>query len=473
VEKEIEGRPVRVVRTDEFVFVGDMTVEQFLGEVAKRGPIQTSKITTEYAYPNTWFRYCCEKILYKAKKYGIDTLAYYEPIKGAIVRIYFFYGDGELQTIPEQAALEMINELPFGQDPAPHPNDIEFVSIVRGSPTDGRYNLTVTLKNNTPRDTHAFVKAMIGYEDTEWHGVYQPISANGSTTFTFTLPKMYFVSDGIVQTGIITVTDTENLMSGGGEPTPPPTKGRLSKWRPCPPGTGITVKGGLGQGTFGAVVLKNGMKKILSNNHVLAAFGNVAIGSPVYQPPYSTTNVLAKLESFVPVSQSTPNKVDCALASPVSQDDITPNILVKNDSLDGSLIPKGVKEAYVDQRVVKSGSSSGYTEGAVLFTDGSIKVNVPHGTGVFIFDDIIIGTKGLASEGDSGSLLMDKDTLEAVGLIFASSSTTSAACRIQSILEALGCTLYTEGAPPYVPPAKAHVTFTSNPTGANILLKKK
>ena len=250
---------------------------------------------------------------------------------------------------------------------------------------------------------------------------------------------------------------------------PEPSEGRLKKWRPCPPGTGITVKGGLGRGTFGAVVLKNGMKKILSNNHVLAAFGRVAIGSPVYQPPYSTGDVLAHLESFIPIKSDADNFVDCALASPVSQDDITPSIIMKSNSYTPSFIPKGVGKAYVNEKLVKSGSSSGYTKGEVYSTDSTVQV-AGVSNEIYTFKHIIVASKSLASPGDSGSLFVDETTLEAVGLCFAGSNNTSAACDIQSILGALGCTLYTEGVP--TPPKETYIKATSSPSNASIWLKK-
>ena len=247
---------------------------------------------------------------------------------------------------------------------------------------------------------------------------------------------------------------------------PEPTEGRLKTWRPCPPGTAIAVKGGLGRGTFGAVVLKGGLKKILSNNHVLAAFGTVEIGAPVYQSPASK-EVLANLESFISLSASNVNTVDCALASPISQDDIIPSIIIKSDSYEPFFIPKGVEAAYVNQKLVKSGASSGYTQGEVYSTDSTVKVTVFNQE--YTFDHIIICSKPLASPGDSGSLFVDKDTLKAVGLCFAGSDTSAAACDIQSVLDALGCTLYTTGV---TPPQKSYINATSSPSNASIWLKK-
>ena len=248
--------------------------------------------------------------------------------------------------------------------------------------------------------------------------------------------------------------------------SPEPTEGRLKTWRPCPPGTAIKVSGGIGRGTFGAVVLKNGLKKILSNNHVLAAFGTVKIGATVFQAPEST-DVLAKLESFIPLSTVKDNTVDCALASPTSQDDIIPDIIINDDTYTPSFIPKGVTAAYPNQKLVKSGARSGYTQGEVYSTDSSLKVTVFGET--YTFNHIIVCTKSLASPGDSGSLFVDKDTLKAVGLCFAGSDTTSAACDIQSVLDALGCTLYTEEAPP---PPKTYIKAASSPSNASIWLKK-
>jgi len=79
---------------------------------------------------------------------------------------------------------------------------------------------------------------------------------------------------------------------------------RTDKWRPAPGGVSIGHKD-ITAGTLGGVVIKNGSRMILSNNHVLANSNDAEIGDSIYQPgPYDgggSNDKLALLHSFAPI----------------------------------------------------------------------------------------------------------------------------------------------------------------------------
>lgn len=203
-----------------------MSRAEFLAEVKKRGMLATSKISTAGSSKDQWVRMCCATLFYWVSALGISVIADYDPILGEATDVRF----PGVDRIPRRYAFEMLDKLPFGEEPTPNPKDIEIVTFNRGSSTNGRYNVNITVKNNTPRNTHAFIKAVIDLSG--WHGVYEPISANKTASFTFTLPKIYFQPGGKVQTGIITVTDSFYLIS---------TPKRAVTFVSFPPGAEVSV----------------------------------------------------------------------------------------------------------------------------------------------------------------------------------------------------------------------------------------
>jgi len=229
-------------------------------------------------------------------------------------------------------------------------------------------------------------------------------------------------------------------------------KSRFDKWRPAPPGVAIgNYRTAPLWGTFGCVVVKNSKKMILSNNHVLAATNTGKKGDDIFQPRKGEN--IAKLHSFVPIIQSPEgkNKVDCALAEPNEEGDITPGIII-GKTYEPYFIPQGVMDASPNQKVKKCGAMSGYTTGTVSTTDTSL--SCWYGDKEYLFEDLIVASK-MCSSGDSGSLLMDEGTNKAVGLILGGSSTSCIACKIQTVLSELNCEIYTEEGgviqPPFVP----------------------
>jgi len=195
-------------------------------------------------------------------------------------------------------------------------------------------------------------------------------------------------------------------------------------------------------GTFGAVVQDAaGKRYILSNSHVLANEGTLAIGSPIFQTglldldPGTTKRQIATLSKFIPFDPQ-PTLVDCAIA------EVTPpNILLNEILYIGA--PKGVSKAKQDMSVHKFGRTSGYTAGRIKMVSTDSTVDYERGSVVFKNQIVIVGLNGSAfsASGDSGSLIVEREGQTAVGLLFAGSSSHTLANHIEDVLSALNVTL--------------------------------
>ncbi|MFZ5646200.1 MAG: hypothetical protein ACOY30_01105 [Bacillota bacterium] len=233
--------------------------------------------------------------------------------------------------------------------------------------------------------------------------------------------------------------------------------GRTGKARPARPGMSIGHYK-ISAGTFGAVVrdVKNGELLILSNNHILANATDgkdrrAAPGDSVLQPgPYdggTEGDKIAELLRFWPLIRAEKqadcpvaagaarvgsklvhifrhdydlrfvkrnqgsNIIDAALARPVSRD------LIASEILDLGR-PEGTAVAAVNDRVIKSGRSSGKTGGAVTAIGVTLRVDL-NDNEVGMFSDQVVSDM-VSKGGDSGSLVLNEN-MSAVGLLFAGS----------------------------------------------------
>lgn len=203
------------------------------------------------------------------------------------------------------------------------------------------------------------------------------------------------------------------------------------KRRPIRPGTSVGFKipppndAFVMAGTFGAVVKKAGQRFILSNNHVLAENGVVALGAPIFQPGLldggnPATDQVAKLTHFISVKGTGLNKVDCAIA------EILPGIPVNPRHMPsvGKLNSTTPIQAVNNMLVMKTGRTTGHTRGKIIDTAADVNVGFNDASGndiVGTFSDqiIIVGSPspgGFSTNGDSGSLIVDRATKRATGL---------------------------------------------------------
>ncbi len=228
---------------------------------------------------------------------------------------------------------------------------------------------------------------------------------------------------------------------------------RTKKFRPAPGGVSIghylVTAGTL------AVIVKDrvdGEVVILSNNHVLANENRASRGDQILQPgPYDGgklfIDTIGYLKRFVSIKFShyycplretlyklvkpltkPVNYVDAAIASPISRDAVTHEILEIG-------VVKGKTEASEELTVVKSGRTTGVTRGVVF--DTSWNGNVIYTRGVAYFEDqILIHGEKFSAGGDSGSLVLDTDN-KAIGLLFAGSEYYTVVNKISRVEEGL------------------------------------
>jgi hypothetical protein len=173
------------------------------------------------------------------------------------------------------------------------------------------------------------------------------------------------------------------------------------------------------------------LKFILSNNHVMGAVapslcpntappftwilqpGTLDIG---FDPGQDPTFLVGLLVGAVPIdfSPGAINLVDAAIAF------TSPN-LASTTILDiGDPTPQlGV--ASPGMALIKSGRTSGVTTGTVQSVNATVLVSYGPGCGTARFIGQVITSAGLGESGDSGSVVLDSDTLTPVGLFFAGS----------------------------------------------------
>jgi len=231
------------------------------------------------------------------------------------------------------------------------------------------------------------------------------------------------------------------------------------KMRPARPGVSIGHYQ-ITAGTFGCLVQRNGQVYILSNNHVLANSNAAQLGDAILQPgPHdggTSADQIGTLAEFIPVGFSgssgcSPlaslmrlfrpsalinepgnNTVDCAIAKPLSDDLVNPDILNIG-------IPTGVGTATLGTQVQKSGRTTGLTTDQITQID--VTVSVDYGGKIAIYKNQLMAG-AMSQGGDSGSAVLDMNK-QVVGLLFAGSTTTTIMNPIQFVLDALQVQLVT------------------------------
>ena len=246
---------------------------------------------------------------------------------------------------------------------------------------------------------------------------------------------------------------------------------RTDRWRPAPGGVSIGHIN-ITAGTLGCLVKKNGQTFILSNNHVLANSNDGQVGDPILQPgPYDggtfPQDHIANLSEFVPITffelpsdcpmargitsvlnglakavgsrtrlravsmQLEENLVDAAIARPLNDQDVTPEILEI-----GTINDVGTGE--LGMAIKKSGRTTGLNTGQILQVDVTVNVQYDAGRIAIFTDQLMAGA--MSQGGDSGSAVLDGNN-NLIGLLFAGSDTTTIINRIENVFSALGLSL--------------------------------
>ena len=184
-------------------------------------------------------------------------------------------------------------------------------------------------------------------------------------------------------------------------------------------------------GTLGALVLRNGVPCILSNNHVLGRSGSATSGEDTVHPGLIDTGcrttgslVVGDFASnYVPLgSANVDTALSTARAGMVDSSGAILDIGVPSSNLrTTNLIGLGVQ---------KSGRTTGRTTGTITATNASVSIQYQKGCNsgkrftVSYVNQIVTGD--MSDGGDSGSLTVTNDASKnPVGLLYAGSSTTT------------------------------------------------
>lgn len=173
-------------------------------------------------------------------------------------------------------------------------------------------------------------------------------------------------------------------------------------------------------GTLGAIVKKGGKLYLLSNSHVLAESGKGKKGDKILFPGDADggildDDVIGELEDFIAfqVGGAMVNRTDCAIATPLPE---------RLGSLIADIfevgLPTGTLKAKRGMKVIKSGRTTHTTEAEIRDVNFRMTIKYPNGIGKVGFFDQVLCTR-YTEGGDSGSLVLEKNSKKAVGLHFA------------------------------------------------------
>ncbi|HEY2350841.1 MAG TPA: hypothetical protein VGH64_17595 [Puia sp.] len=195
-------------------------------------------------------------------------------------------------------------------------------------------------------------------------------------------------------------------------------------------------------GTIGCFVKDGkGRQYILSNNHVLANTDKGYYGDPILQPGKldggkKPKDIIAQLSYVVKLSTTDPNEMDAAIAE-ISKG-INPDFRI-----DGKKSVNGLIDHANHMKVEKFGRTTGHTVGSV--TTRNLDLQVDYDGELLDFQDQF-EIKGVMSKGkrtmfcdggDSGSLILQKGSFKAVGLLFSGNDDgTTFATPIRTVLDA-------------------------------------
>ncbi|MEP6603771.1 MAG: hypothetical protein ABJB69_07485 [Spartobacteria bacterium] len=210
-------------------------------------------------------------------------------------------------------------------------------------------------------------------------------------------------------------------------------------------------------GTLGALVQIGGVQYILSNYHVFE--GDIALGKnnalattgdAIVQPGLLDTHCdpdSVQVVGLLETRSSLPDSnVDCSIAK------VTPG-MVRSDGaiLEVGTISSQTVPAFLNQRVKKSGRTTGLTRSSIMGLNATIVVDYDYECGGNLaFSKTFTGqivvsnpSSTFVNGGDSGSVLLEDVATNprAIGLIYAGSNVDAIANPIDEVLTFLGATM--------------------------------
>jgi len=246
-----------------------------------------------------------------------------------------------------------------------------------------------------------------------------------------------------------------------------------SRMRPAPLGFSVGHPY-ISAGTGGARVVDpvNGNLYILSNNHVLAASNDATIGDAILQPgPFDggvyPDDSIASLTDFQVIDfAGVVNTIDAAIAqttadsfsnsTPLDDGYGIPGATIFGDGDNNGSFDDITQALKLD--VQKYGRTTRLTHSTITGINGSINVCYWEFFGICLLvayyeDQLVIDGAGFSDGGDSGSLIVTDDANKnPVGLLFAGSSTSTIANRIDLVLNRFGVKVDGSAGPAPLPP---------------------
>ncbi|MEM7083186.1 MAG: hypothetical protein AAF465_10665 [Pseudomonadota bacterium] len=199
------------------------------------------------------------------------------------------------------------------------------------------------------------------------------------------------------------------------------------------PRTTLTAGGSIGHyritaGTLGGFVEDADGYYMLSNNHVFANSNQCFHGDPIVAPGpldagQATPKIVGLLDRYIPLSKTKVDGVDAALATFSEEVEF---FEPWDYSGIGVIDKTPMSDRFAVSRVIKRGRTTGVTRGTVsAFELDGIQLNYGSESdpAIVTFNDQIelVGatrSKAFSAGGDSGSFIIDRDTLKVYALLY-------------------------------------------------------
>lgn len=222
------------------------------------------------------------------------------------------------------------------------------------------------------------------------------------------------------------------------DPTQPPGPGPVTPPTPDPVTPPGPITPPVGTGSSGCAALISGLASLLNalNPRSPVTPGPASASAPGQRLRASASNAVldapqvAGVVAVIRAQAAIPeNRMDAALGRPID-----PNMFSDEIAMIGRI--SGVRPATLGMQVRKHGRTTGLTQGMVTLLNATVDVsyNTSRGERVARFTNQIIAT-GMSQPGDSGSLIVDATSQNAVGLLFAGSGSATIFTPIDRILD--------------------------------------
>ena len=232
-----------------------------------------------------------------------------------------------------------------------------------------------------------------------------------------------------------------------------PAASPRQRFRPAFGGVSIAPVARNYSGTLGCVVQANGVRYILSCNHVLADCNTLPRGAAISQPSVydggQPSDVIANLSYFVPLVFGGLSPANAAIAAVAPGVTVDPRILRGSGAMEALVAP--VLQPMTGLTVRKSGRTTGDTQGSVRSIGLTVKINFAQ-AGVATVSNLfsVEGTSAapvFAAPGDSGALVATASANQPVGMVVATGTSGTPATYASSMVAILNALTTQVGAP--------------------------